>query len=204
MTIARVSRPIPEHLDHTKFMRLAIAVEEILDVLGMSGNPGVLDTPHRVAKMWLEEFSAGIGASASEALCTTFDESGLDEMIAVEGIPFRSMCMHHLLPYHGVCHIGYIPEGGVIAGLSKFSRLVTLLSSKPSIQERLTNEIADGLEEVLHPKGSMVVIRATHTCMTLRGAAAQGSRTTTSAVRGVFLDPSRGARAEFLSLVDRT
>ena len=196
-------RPIPEGVDPEKFLRVAEAVETILSTLDISQRDDTYDTPWRVAKYWLTEMNLGIGADPKDVLTTTFEEQHPNELIAVHDLPFVSCCSHHLLPVTGFCDIGYIPDGNGVIGLSKLARLVDTLARQPTMQESLTQAVADAVEDILKPKGVMVVIQATHTCMTLRGIKATGSLTTTSAVRGVFLDPSRGARAEFLSLVGR-
>jgi len=131
---------------------------------------------------------------------TIFPNDGIDEMVVVQDIPFRSLCAHHLLPFIGVAHIAYIPDKKV-AGLSKLPRTVQYWSAGLWSQERLTEKITRYLEEMLEPVGVAVVMKAEHMCMSLRGAQAHGTKTTTSKMLGVFLDPSRGARQEFLNLI---
>jgi GTP cyclohydrolase I len=160
---------------------------------------GVTDTPRRVADMY-EEIFAGIGADVSEVL-TVIKGAAHDEMIMVKDIPLTSFCEHHLVPFNGKAHVAYIPnEDGRITGLSKVARLVDLLSKRPQVQERLTTEIADTLDEALEPKGVFVVIEAEHLCMTMRGVKKPGSITVTSALRGRFKSDAR-TRAEAFSLI---
>jgi GTP cyclohydrolase I len=133
---------------------------------------------------------------------TVFDNtSGLDEMITLEKIPFYTLCAHHIVPFYGHAHVAYVPDGS-IAGLSKFARAVKAMARKLTVQEELTSEIADFLEEKLNPQGVAVVLRAEHLCMAMRGAQAPGVITTTSAMRGVFADHSRTAKAEFLAAIN--
>jgi GTP cyclohydrolase IA len=159
---------------------------------------GLLNTPARSAKAWAE-LTRGLREDPNE-LFTTFDAGGYDEMIIVDDIPFVSLCEHHLLPFMGVAHIGYIPDGKIL-GLSKFARVVQLCAAKPHVQEKLTMEVADLIDEYLKPLGVIVVMKAEHSCMAIRGVKTIGSKTITSAPRGVFLDPAKGARAEFLQLI---
>ncbi len=131
---------------------------------------------------------------------TTFN-SDIDEMVVVDQIPFHTLCAHHLLPFIGICHIGYVPNGK-LAGLSKFPRAVRYFSRKPTVQEELTAEVADFLQEKLDPVGVAVVMKAEHTCMTVRGVQTHGALTTTSKMTGCFADHTKQARAEFLQLVN--
>ena len=150
--------------------------------LSIYGN-GLLDTPERVARAW-GELVGGYGRDAEELLGTTFDIAH-DEMVLVKDIEMWSMCEHHLVPFFGVAHIGYIPAAeGNVTGLSKLARLVDVFARRPQVQERLTTQIADALIEVLDPRGVIVVIEAEHLCMTMRGVRKGGARTITSAVRG--------------------
>jgi GTP cyclohydrolase I len=150
-------------------------------------------TPKRWTKMMKEL------TTPEEFEFTTFP-SNTDEMIVIQDIPFRSLCAHHMIPFVGHCHIAYIPEG-TIAGLSKFARLVKYYAADLTVQEELTAQIARALEQRLRPKGVGVVLRAEHMCMSLRGVQTPGTITTTSAMRGVFLDPNKGARQEFLTFI---
>jgi GTP cyclohydrolase I len=163
--------------------------------------PGIAATPERVADMYAEIF-AGLGRDAAE-LVTVISGAGHDEMIMVRDIPLQSVCEHHLIPFLGRAHVAYVPNrDGRITGLSKIARVVDLLSRKPQVQERLTTEIADSIEQALDPRGVFVLIEAEHLCMTMRGVKKPGAVTVTSAVRGVFRSDAR-TRAEALELVGR-
>ena len=162
---------------------------------------GIVDTPRRVAEMF-EEIFAGVGAEAGKVL-SVVKGAGHDEMIMVRDIPLYSACEHHLLPFVGKAHVAYVPNrDGRITGLSKIARLVDLLSKKLQVQERLTTEIADALDDALEPRGVFVMIEAEHLCMTMRGVKKPGSVTVTSAVRGVFRNDAR-TRTEALELLRR-
>jgi GTP cyclohydrolase I len=177
------------------------AVRELL--LACGENPdreGLQDTPARVARAYLEMF-AGLYTDPDSVLDKTFDECH-DELVLVTDIPMYSTCEHHLVPFHGVAHVGYIPnEQGKVTGLSKLARLVDLYAKRPQVQERLTSQIADAIEEKLEPRGVIVVIEAEHLCMAMRGIRKPGARTTTSAVRGMFRD-SAASRSEALALIN--
>ncbi|MCA0306470.1 MAG: GTP cyclohydrolase I FolE [Actinobacteria bacterium] len=178
--------------------RVAAAVREIL--IGVGEDPdrdGLRDTPMRVAKAYGEMFS-GLRSDPAEVLSTTFD-LGHDEMVLVRDIEVWSTCEHHLLPFTGVAHVGYIPSHGRITGLSKLARLVDAFAKRPQVQERLTSEVADALVEHLSPQGVIVVIECEHLCMTMRGVRKPGAKTVTSAVRGVMANPA--TRAEAMSLI---
>ncbi|TCO57989.1 GTP cyclohydrolase I FolE [Actinocrispum wychmicini] len=176
------------------------AVRELL--LACGENPdreGLADTPSRVARAYREMF-AGLYMDPDSVLAKTFDESH-EELVLVTDIPIYSFCEHHLLPFHGVAHVGYIPnEHGKVTGLSKVARLVDAYAKRPQVQERLTSQIADSLVRTLQPRGVIVVIEAEHLCMAMRGVRKPGSRTTTSAVRGQF-KTSASSRAEALDLI---
>lgn len=175
------------------------AVRNILEAVGEDVNrPGLIETPKRVANMY-EEMFAGLDSDATQYL-KLFDEKSNDEMVIVRDIPFSSMCEHHLLPFVGKAHIAYIPSDNKILGLSKFARIVNNFAKRPQVQERLTSDIADFLEDELSPKGVAVIIEAEHTCMTIRGAKASESSTMTSALRGNMKKDAR-TRAEVLSLL---
>jgi GTP cyclohydrolase I len=182
--------------------RAEAAVRELLLAIGEDPDrPGLLDTPARVARAY-EEIFAGLWQDPGEVLATTFDEDH-DELVLVKDIPMYSTCEHHLVPFHGVAHIGYIPgEDGRVTGLSKLARLVEVYARRPQVQERMTSQIADALADVLKPRGVLVVIEAEHLCMAMRGIRKPGSRTVTSAVRGIFRD-NASTRAEAMSLVMR-
>jgi GTP cyclohydrolase I len=159
--------------------------------------PGLVDTPDRVLRAWLEQ-TARPGDPAA-LLAVQFDATHYDEMILVGPIPLASVCEHHLLPFTGHAWVGYIPNGGGVVGLSKIARLVEHYARRPQLQERMTAQMAEELEDRLAPSGVGVVVRATHTCMTLRGVRKPGAEMTTSTMLGALRDdPS--ARAEFLRL----
>src|SRR6202451_1986814 len=180
--------------------RIERAVREILVAIGEDPErDGLRDTPARVARAYAEQF-AGLGKDPESALTTVFD-AGHDEMVLVRDIEVYSTCEHHLIPFFGVAHVGYIPnKKGQITGLSKLARLVDLYARRPQVQERMTSQIADGLVSVLEPTGAIVVIEAEHLCMAMRGVRKPGARTVTSAVRGSFRD-SNSTRAEAMSLL---
>ena len=177
------------------------AVREILIAVGEDPNrAGLKETPRRVANMY-EEMFAGLSQDPRQHL-KLFDEKSNDEMVIVRDIPFSSMCEHHLLPFVGKAHIAYIPSNNKIIGLSKLARIVDNFAKRPQVQERLTHDIADFLDESLSPKGVAVIIEAEHMCMSIRGARASGSKTQTSALRGIIRSDAR-TRAEVLSLLQR-
>ncbi|MDC0273197.1 MAG: GTP cyclohydrolase I FolE [Planctomycetaceae bacterium] len=180
--------------------RIARAVREILISIGEDPErDGLLDTPDRVARMYAELFS-GLHTDPTHHLHKVFEES-YDELVLVRDISFNSMCEHHLLPFMGVAHIGYLPQGKV-TGLSKLARVVEEVSKRPQVQERMTHQIADLVHQELDTKGVIVVIDAEHTCMTIRGVRKPGSTTITSAVRGLF-KTNESSRAEAMSLINR-
>lgn len=160
---------------------------------------GLRQTPYRIAKAWLTELFAGYHEDPGEYM-TDFDSEGYDELVIVKDIGFVSFCEHHALPFIGKTHVGYVPDGRIV-GLSKIPRLVQTYAKRLQVQERMTAQIANTIEEYLKPRGVIVVIEAAHSCMIARGIKAVGSLTMTSAVRGVFADPARGARQEFLDLL---
>ncbi len=180
--------------------RISRAIREILLAIGEDPDrDGLRDTPDRVARAYAEQFS-GIGQRPESVLTTVFDV-GHDEMVLVRDIEVYATCEHHLIPFFGVAHIGYIPnEKGQITGLSKLARLVDLYARRPQVQERMTSQIADGLMSVLEPAGVIVVIEAEHLCMAMRGVRKPGAKTVTSAVRGSFRH-NNGTRAEAMSLI---
>ncbi len=179
--------------------RVEAAIRELLAGIGEDPTrDGLRATPARVARAYQETF-AGLGQAAEDVLTTTF-ELGHDEMVLVRSIETYSMCEHHLLPFHGEAHVGYIPaEDGRIAGISKLARLVEVFARRPQVQERLTSQVADAMVEILRPQGVIVVLDCEHLCMSMRGVRKPGSRTVTSAVRGQLLEPS--SRAEAMSLI---
>ncbi|MDO0926453.1 GTP cyclohydrolase I FolE [Streptomyces sp. TG1A-8] len=175
------------------------AVRELLIAVGEDPDrEGLKDTPGRVARAY-RELLAGLWQKPEDVLTTTFD-LGHDEMVLVKDIEIVSLCEHHLLPFHGVAHIGYIPaETGKITGLSKLARLVEVFARRPQVQERLTTQIADSLMRILDARGAIVVIEAEHMCMSVRGIRKPGAKTTTSAVRGQLRNAT--TRAEAMSLI---
>jgi GTP cyclohydrolase I len=183
-------------------VRAEKAVTELLHALGEDPNrDGLKDTPKRVAKAFAENF-AGLWQKPEDVLTTTFD-IGHKELVIVREIEVFSHCEHHLTPFHGVAHIGYIPgESGRITGISKLARLVDLYARRPQVQERLTSQIADALVEILQPGGVIVIIDCEHLCMSMRGVRKSQARTTTSAVRGQLLNPA--TRAEAISLINQS
>lgn len=175
------------------------AVRELLLAVGEDPDrEGLKDTPARVARSYLELF-AGLRQSAEDVLTTTFD-LGHDELVIVKDIEVASFCEHHLLPFVGVAHIGYIPNvHGQITGLSKLGRLVDVFARRPQVQERMTTQIADSLVRILEPRGVIVVVECEHLCMTMRGVRKPGAKTFTSAVRGMLRRPE--TRAEAMALL---
>ena len=189
-----MSTPVPIDLE-----RAERAVRELLLAIGEDPDrDGLKQTPARVARSYTEIF-AGMTQRPEDVLTTTF-EIGHEELILVRDIEVYSTCEHHLVPFHGVAHVGYIPgRDGRVTGLSKLARLVDVYARRPQVQERLTSQIADALCEHLKPQGALVVIECEHLCMSMRGVRRPGSRTITSAVRGQLRDPA--TRAEAMSLV---
>lgn len=183
-------------VDHA---RIEAAVREILLAVGEDPDrDGLLGTPGRVARSYEELFS-GLGVDPAELLSTTFD-IGHEEFVLVRDVELTSTCEHHLLPFVGVAHVGYIPgTGGRVTGLSKLARLVDIYAKRPQVQERLTSQVADALVEHIGASGVIVVVEAEHMCMTMRGVRKRGSRTITSAVRGQLRNAA--TRAEAMSLI---
>ncbi len=179
--------------------KIATAVRMILEAIGEDPDrEGLRETPQRVARMYEEIFS-GLGADPHTQLKTIFTDEDYDEIVLVRDIPFNSMCEHHLMPFTGRAHTAYIPGEGVL-GISKLARAVEVISRRPQVQERLTNQIADLIDNVAKPRGIAVVIEASHTCMTVRGIKKPGSLVITSAMRGVFRD-SLASRTEVMNLI---
>ena len=192
----RAPEDIPE-FDHA---RAEAAVRELLAAMGEDPErEGLRETPARVARAYAE-LTHGMRQTAHDVLTTTFD-IGHDEMVIVRDIELWSMCEHHLVPFTGVAHVGYIPaDTGKITGLSKLARLVDVYAKRPQVQERLTTQVADSLMEILEARGVIVVMEAEHLCMTMRGVRKAGARTITSAVRGTFLT-NQATRAEAMALI---
>jgi GTP cyclohydrolase IA len=190
----------PDRLPDIDHGRIERAVREILLAIGEDPDrDGLADTPARVARSYAEQF-AGMRQTPEEVLTTVFDADH-DELVLVRDIEVYSTCEHHLVPFFGFAHIGYIPnEKGQITGLSKLARLVDLYARRPQVQERMTSQIADALMDVVEPRGVIVVIEAEHLCMAMRGVRKPGAKTVTSAVRGMFRDSDR-TRAEAMSLM---
>ncbi|WP_442790551.1 GTP cyclohydrolase I FolE [Nonomuraea sp. NBC_01738] len=184
-------------VDHA---RIEKAVREILIAIGEDPDrDGLLDTPARVARAYAEQFS-GLHQEPEDVLTKVFDVDH-DEMVLVKDIEVYSTCEHHLVPFHGVAHVGYIPnDKGQVTGLSKLARLVDVYARRPQVQERMTSQIADALTRVLEPRGVIVVIEAEHLCMTMRGVRKPGAKTITSAVRGDFRTSDK-TRGEAMSLI---
>lgn len=180
--------------------RIEAAVREILLAVGEDpSRDGLKETPARVARAYAEQF-AGLRQKPEDVLTTVFDANH-DEMVIVRDIEVYSTCEHHLTPFHGVAHVGYIPNAnGEITGLSKIARLVEVFARRPQVQERMTAQIADAMQEILEPRGVIVVVECEHLCMSMRGVRKPGARTVTSAVRGAFRDSDR-TRAEALGLI---
>ena len=182
-------------VDHAEVQRLVV---QLLAAVGEDPNrEGLRDTPARIARMY-EEIFAGLDEDPFAILGVTFEES-YDEMVILREIPFYSMCEHHLLPFHGQAHVGYLPNGKIV-GLSKIARAVDVFARRPQVQERLTGQIADCIESVLGAKGVGVVIEAEHLCMTMRGVRKPGATMITSAMRGRFRE-EQNTRQEFLGLI---
>lgn len=179
--------------------RVKAAVKEFLAAIGEDPErEGLKETPDRVARM-CEEIFAGVDKDP-KTLIKIFQEDGHEEMVMVKDIPLYSVCEHHLLPFIGVAHVVYIPNKGRIVGLSKLARIVDIIAKRPQIQERLTSEIADVLMETIKPHGVAVVVEAEHLCMTMRGVKKPGSRTVTSALRGIARTEAK-TRAEVMALI---
>ncbi len=190
-------RPVEDAVDLGRIER---AVREILLALGEDPDrEGLRRTPARVAQAYAEMF-AGLRVDPASVLTTAFEENH-EELVLVRDISLTSLCEHHLLPFHGVAHIGYIPgEHGRITGLSKLARLVEVYARRPQVQERLTSQVADTLMERLEPRGAIVVVDCEHMCMSMRGIRKPGARTITSAVRGIFQTDAK-SRSEAMSLI---
>lgn len=180
---------------------LIATLQTMVGDLGLNPeDEGLAETPRRIADMYLELFQ-GLWQDPRDVLNVTFDENH-DEMVILRDIPFYSMCEHHFLPFHGQAHVGYLPDGKIV-GLSKLARAVEVFARRPQVQERLTGQIADCIEDVLGAKGVGVVISAEHLCMTARGVRKPGSSMVTSAMRGRFRS-DMSTRSEFLRLIGQS
>jgi GTP cyclohydrolase I len=181
--------------------RIEAAVREILAAIGEDPDrDGIVQTPARVARMYAEVFE-GMRMDAHEPLSVTFGDIEHQELVLVRDIRFHSMCEHHLLPFFGTAHVGYIPGARGVTGLSKIARLVHVYARRPQVQERITTQIADALMEELRAAGAIVVLEASHMCMSMRGVRAEGAQTVTSAVRGILRKGT--TRSEAMSLIMR-
>ncbi|WFD12113.1 GTP cyclohydrolase I FolE [Tepidibacter hydrothermalis] len=185
-------------MDKEKIKR---AVRDILEAIGEDPNrEGLIDTPDRIARMY-EEIYSGLNEDPKKHLELFFQDENHEELVLVKDIPFYSTCEHHLVPFHGKAHVGYIPRGGRLTGLSKLARVVETAAKRPQLQERITKTVADAIVDVLDPYGVIVVVEAEHMCMTMRGVKKPGSKTITSAVRGIF-KTDVASRAEVMSLIN--
>lgn len=186
-------------LDRKKIER---GVKLLLEGIGEEpGRPGLKDTPSRIAELYHEIF-AGLGTPTDSILKPIEGESH-DELVLLKDIPFYSVCEHHLLPFIGKAHVAYVPSGGRIVGLSELAKAVELFAKRPQVQERLTTQLADMIMKNLKPRGTMVIIDAEHLCLSMRGVKKPGSRTITSAVRGIFRTKET-TRLEMLELMKKT
>lgn len=163
---------------------------------------GLKDTPERVSNMWVLELTSGYGVNIP-AIFKTFDPEEYDGIVVVKDIPFTSVCEHHLIPFVGHAHIGYLPNKERMVGLSKFARVVQAYSKRLQVQERITKQVTDAIQTHLEPRGVIVVLEAEHMCMTIRGVQAPGTKTLTSAVRGVFNTNEEGEKDEFFRLIGK-
>jgi len=182
--------------------KIKLAMASIIEAIGENLlREGIKDTPRRVAEMYAELFS-GLDIDPKDELVVDFEE-GYEEMVILKDIPFYSMCEHHLLPFYGIAHVGYIPSpGGRVVGVSKLARVVEICARRPQLQERMTQQIADAIFEALQPDGVAVVIQAEHLCMVMRGIKKPGTTVITSSVRGNFRSKV-ATRSEFLSLIQK-
>ncbi len=201
MTIDSALVAPPDQLseeESRQLARIAGHVRGILDALGLDlDDPNLRDTDQRVARMYLEMFH-GLKEGAEPEVTTFPNDENYRHMVMERDIPFYSMCAHHLVPFYGHAHIAYIPNERIL-GLSKFARILEFYAKRPQLQERVTEQVVDFLEEKAHPQGSMVVIEARHLCVEMRGVKKPGALTVTSAIRGVF--HQRPVREEFLDLL---
>lgn len=185
------------NVDKEKIKR---AVRDILEAIGEDPDrEGLLDTPDRVARMY-EEIYSGIHQDPRDHLKVIFKDEEHEELVLVRDVPFYSCCEHHLVPFFGKAHIAYLPKEGRLTGLSKLARVIETLAKRPQLQERITKYAADIIMKELNPYGVIVVVEAEHMCMTMRGVKKPGSKTITSAVRGIF-EKDIAARAEAMSLI---
>jgi len=188
-----------------KIQDLKAAFENVLTILYDGENwredENLIETPHRIAKMYVNEIFKTV-VNPEEPKFTVFEKSGNSNMVILSNIAVKSMCSHHFMPFVGKCHIGYIPRGGVVCGVSKLARCVEFFMSKPQIQEVLVEEVAEYLDKKLHPEGLIVTMACRHYCMISRGVKQFDSVMTSSAVRGLFENNTDGVKTEFFSLLD--
>jgi GTP cyclohydrolase I len=191
---------VPSVGNEEKIREISAHMRRIIDLLGLDlSDPNLIETPERVAKMYLEMF-AGLSEGAQPRLTAFPNEEHYTAMVIEKDIPFYSMCSHHFVPFYGHAHLAYIPKEKIV-GLSKLPRIVEFYARRPQLQERLTEQIAGFLEEQLCPQGVMVVIEARHLCVEMRGVKKPGALTVTSAIRGIFFN--KPVREEFLDLLNR-
>lgn len=177
------------------------AVYQLLEAIGENPDrEGLLDTPKRVAKMY-QELCSGLSRDPKDEFTAVFSE-GHEELVLVKDIPFYSMCEHHLVPFYGHAHVAYLPSRGQVTGLSKLARAVEVAARRPQLQERLTAQIADALDDALAPKGVFVMVEAEHMCMTMRGIKKPGSKTVTTVARGLYKEDA-GLRRDILAMIYR-
>jgi len=208
MAKAKISKEealtIHENLQRTKELsnlaKRMLAVNLMLESIGENSHrEGLLETPERVTSLY-DEIFAGYSQVPKDILGITFEDEKHQELVLVKDIPFYSHCEHHMVTFHGIAHVAYIPNGKVV-GISKLARLVDCFAKRLQIQERMTSQIADTIEQVLNPRGVAVIIEAEHLCMTMRGVQKFGAKTVTSAMRGVFLEQHNNARTELMNLI---
>lgn len=193
---------VPPSEEYKAVLAIYGAVRQMLVAIGEDPQRnGLVDTPGRVAKAWLTELFVGYYQDPADVF-TTFESEGFDQLVVVADVPLISMCEHHCLPFVGKVHVGYIPNGKIV-GLSKIPRLINVFARRLQVQERLTSQIAEAMMTYLNPHGVIVVAEAEHMCMTLRGVQVAGTKTTTSAVRGVFLDDTKNSKNEFFQIIHR-
>ena len=186
--------------DEAKVRDIAEHMRRIIEVLGLDlGDPNLIETPERVAKMYLEMFH-GLSEGAEPTITIFPNAEHYTAMVMEKDIPFYSLCSHHFVPFYGHAHVAYIPNDAIV-GLSKMPRIVEFYAHRPQLQERLTEQIAQFMADKLHPQGVMVVIEARHLCVEMRGVKKPGALTVTSAIRGIFFN--RSVREEFLDLLNR-
>jgi len=202
-----VKDPKKVELANKKIEKLEKVFTDMLDVMydgreNWIDDENLVETPRRIAKMYVTELFATSCNFKDEPKMTVFKKSSKDNMVALFDIELKSTCSHHFIPFVGKCHIGYIPKDGVVCGISKLVRVVDYFMSKPQIQERLTQEVLEYIVEKLAPQGVIVVMEARHHCMTIRGVKQNNSKMLTSAVHGLFADNTDGCKDEFLKLLE--